>query len=173
MSTFVKVGTADLRVGTMDLYGPRHQLCPGQDVAGKVEITLTHKVFVRGIWVKFSALITSMRMHSDAHDVVEGEKIIKDLLKGEDDYFQGGVHDVLVGFGEEEGPDENGFVEMEQGTYSWPYYFKIPMFGPLSYCDNLSEVIYSLQAVLDTPMLSRAISQVQAYHIIAIVTSHN
>ena len=49
---------------------------------------------------------------------------------------------------------------MEEGTYTWPYYFKIPSDSPLSYCDNLSDVTYNLVAVVDTPVLVRAISQV-------------
>jgi spermidine/putrescine-binding protein len=53
-----------------------------------------------------------------------------------------------------------GYVEIAEGTYSWPYSFTIPPNAPLSHVDEAVEVMYSVSAVVDAPEMPIATSQV-------------
>ena len=106
MSRFAQVGTADLRVGNMAMFAPDYSLHPGQEIIGKLVLTLNTKIFVRGIWIKFSGTIQSITFGRDDGGEPVAKKIRKHLMKSEEDYYNGGVHNVLIGFGEEESPGE-------------------------------------------------------------------
>ena len=57
-----------------------------------MDLTLSSNVLVRGIWIKFSAMVHT--------NVKSGRKSV-DLLTNEEDHYCNGLHDVKVGFGEE------------------------------------------------------------------------
>ena len=134
--------------GTMVLYGFGGVLAAGQEVVFKLELVLQKKCLLRGLWAKFTATNETC---------IDGKtKEVKDLLVGEEDYFHGGVHDVMLGFGEEENPDATGYLEVERGTYTWPMFFTIPQTALPSYYDEIVELSYVLNIVLDVPNLPRS-----------------
>lgn len=117
----------------------------------------------------------------------------------EEDYYCGGLHDVKIGLGEEEGEynlyilnttNKNsyllillfffnvllgdvanrteGYVEISEGSYSWPYSFTIPASAPLSHIDEAVEVLYTLSAVVDAPEMPIATSQVSISSVLLV-----
>lgn len=127
---------------------------------GLVELTCVKPFFLRGIWVKFTGFNT---LYSDDG---RGDILQKvDLLAAEEDYYLGGIHEVLLGFGEE---DENEsttidggpLLQLGVGTHKWNFAFKIPTNAPFSYCDKSVEVLYTIKVILDSPQVPVAISQV-------------
>lgn len=150
------IGSTELPgLGTLRLF--RAALCgtvlaPGQELFGTVEFQcLKPSMFVRGVWVKL------MGRQSLTMEPVMTAKL--DLLEGQEDYYLGGFHDVLYGFGEE---DESGgtLFELREGLHRWNYAFKIPESAPPSYCDEYMDVSYSATVVFDSPEVPIAISQI-------------
>jgi hypothetical protein len=61
-----------------------------------------------------------------------------------------------------------GYFEMAEGGYSWPFNFTIPSSAPLSHIDETVEVLYTISAVVDAPEMPIATSQI--LHHIAVLT---
>jgi hypothetical protein len=140
--------------GVMKLYFVKRIYSPGHEICGRLELLLSQKAFVRGIWVKFSALNVVRKISQEIDCKV-------DLLRDEFDNYCCGLHDVMLGLGEESEGDE--FLELAEGSYSWPFSFFIPCNSPLSQYDNINTVEYTLTATVDSPQMPRALSQVSGY----------
>jgi hypothetical protein len=130
---------------------------PGAEIIGRVELQLDRRLLVRGLWVKFKGLNT-VNICGDLKEI--------DLLASCEDYYLGGLHEVLFGFGEEREPQPSDLLELLEGPHSWTFSFTIPIDGPLSYCDSFAEVQYSVAAVLDTPSVPASVSQAAQYLVV-------
>ena len=136
----------------MDSQDALKGLHPGQDVMGQVTLTLHSRPFLmRGLWCKLSGM--SVVMHQ------EKEVACVDLLQGEEDFQDGGVVEVLAGFGEADHNDQGELLELSEASYTWPWSFKIPLGAPYSHADRHCEVLYSLTCTLDSPAVCRADAQ--------------
>jgi hypothetical protein len=147
------VGTAELpTLGTLTLFASRGIFSPDSDISGRVELNLNRRVLLRGLWVKFTGINTVN---------INGNVSKSDLLSTHEDYYLGGLHDVLMGFGEErDSSNDSTYLEILEGSHQWNYHFKVPSDAPFSYCDDVSEVLYTLTVILDTPMMPMSVSQV-------------
>ena len=126
------------------MFFPKEEVKVGQEIFGRVDVTLQTICFVRGIWIKFTAI---------NRIVVDQNKVIaSDLLENEQDHHKNGLHEVFIGFGEDD-IDEGNLLELQPGHYAWPFSFQLPKASPLSYCDDNIDVTYSLTAVFDCPLL--------------------
>ena len=122
------VGTTELPgLGTLRFFRAAQCgsiLAPGQELFGTIEFhCLKASMFVRGVWVK---LIGRQCLSMGPTRTTQ-----LDLLEGQEDYYLGGFHDVLYGFGEE---DESGgaLFEICEGVHRWNFAFKIPENAPPS-----------------------------------------
>lgn len=135
---------------------------PGQTICGVLDVTFIQQTFVRGIWIKFcgmNKLISSVGSSGDSSAVDSNTSV--DLLENHDDYHLGGIYDVVLGLGEERRSDYNELLDMQAGDYSFPFSILIPSNLPLTFIDESMEVLYTLNAVLDTPVISKSITQIQ------------
>lgn len=121
----------EMEIGKMKVFVSNKDLHPGGCFDGRLELNLQHNSLFRGIWVKFCGKITirHARKGSKYKDSYEQETTEVDLLEKEDEYFHGGVHDVLLGLGEE-GPDgdeeESALITLDAGQHSWDFTFTVP-----------------------------------------------
>lgn len=156
-----EVGRAEFTSGSLSLLMNKNLIyCGGQYIEGSVTLNLDSNTFIRGIWVKFSGLNTINKTK------YSGNKIINsDLFNNHEDYHCGGIHEVLFGFGEENDTSNENFnlIEFSRGKRSWPFSFFIPESSPLSYCDDYTELIYSITAVVDAAEIPIAMTHV-TYH---------
>lgn len=133
---------------------------PGQELHGYVKFLPIKAVFVRGVWVKLAGFNT-LFLPNSPHGTVERF----DLLTSDEDHFLGGIHDVLLGLGEEEETDRNtnsdgALLQLEEGNHTWNFSFKIPLNAPFSFCDKNVEILYTATASVDIPGIPIVISQV-------------
>ena len=115
----------------------------GKELIGTLTLNLDSPSLLRGLWVKLTG-----------YNKIKGRKgDCIDLLKDEIDYHCGGLHQVFLGFGEDD--DDNGnLIEIQSGSQSWLFSFYLPEDLPASYCDEYADVSYMLSAVFDTPLAS-------------------
>lgn len=135
-------------------------LKPGQELLGYVKFLPIKAVFVRGVWVKLAGFNTL-----SLADSPDGASESFDLLMSDEDHFLGGVHDVLLGLGEEDEMDRNtnsdgALLQLEEGVHVWNFSFKIPFDAPLSFCDKNVEILYTATACVDIPGIPVVVSQV-------------
>ena len=158
------VGTADLLdVGILQLwinFRPDHVM-PNEEVSGCVKFTCSKSLSIRGLWVKFTGFNTLKNLCEKRIETHEGV----DLLSGDADHYLGGMHDVLLGFGEqddiERASDANlPLLPLACGDHKWNFSFQIPSEAPFSYCDKYTEISYSTTIFLDIPEVSKIASQV-------------
>lgn len=133
---------------------------PGQEFLGYVKFLPIKAVFVRGVWVKLAGFNTLFLPNSP-----DGTVERFDLLTSDEDHFLGGIHDVLLGLGEEEEIDRNtnsdgALLQLEEGNHVWNFSFKIPLNAPFSFCDKNVEILYTATASVDIPGIPIIISQV-------------
>jgi hypothetical protein len=132
-----QVACMEMEIGKMKVFVSNKDLHPGGSFEGRVELNLQDDSLFRGIWVKFCGKITIMnaRKGSKYRDSSGDGTTEVDLLEKEDEYYHGGVHDVLLGLGEEgpNGPDgeeeESALISLEAGQHSWDFTFTVPK-GP-------------------------------------------
>jgi hypothetical protein len=161
-----EVGRAEFNSGSLTLLMNKNLIyCGGQYIEGSITVNLTSNTFIRGIWVKFSGLNTINKTKSFGNRNIYCKS---DLFSKHEDYHCGGLHEVLFGFGEENDTSNENFnlIEFRQGKRSWPFSFYIPESSPLSYCDDYTEIIYSITAVVDAAEIPIAISHVTHHPII-------
>lgn len=115
----------------------------GQELIGKVEVQLVNTCLIRGIWIKLVG-INKLKL-TESKETASETIIITD--------------EVFAGFGEDD-EDGGNLLEMQPGTYSWHFCLALPKTCPLSYCDELGEVTYTLTAAFDCPLMPIAISSV-------------
>ena len=165
------VGSCQFACGSfvMELLKGKGFFTSGQTIHGRITLVLRVNVFVRGVWVKFTAVNTTrtsidqQQQHQQGGE--EANQIKVDLLANEDDHHCGGLHNVLVGLGEEVDSNDDHLLRLRAGTYTWPFSFTIPKHCPMSYCDDNVEVLYTLTGMLDTPALPAAMTQI-VHHLI-------
>jgi Arrestin (or S-antigen), N-terminal domain len=148
-------------------------LKPGQELLGYVKFSPIKSVFVRGVWVKLAGFNTLHLANSPRGDV---ERF--DLLMSDEDHFLGGVHDVLLGLGEEEEIDRNtdndgALLQLDEGNHVWNFSFKLPLNAPLSFCDKNVEILYTATATVDIPGIPIVISQVHLAQLRPSSTFHH
>ena len=150
---------------------------------GKVGFKLSREsgVFVKGIWVKLQ--LTSTTKHKNP--VIERINTV-DHLKNEEDHVSGGLYHVLLGVCGDVNDDEIydvreqafrerqravaaacEYVELKsrenRGHYLWDFNFRLPTDAPVSYIDEYAETLCCITAVLDSPAIPNAISQITHY----------
>ena len=157
----------------------------GGTIHGRVGITLnrTSAVFVKGIWVKLRAL----SLLRNKNPVVEKLNSV-DHLEKEEDYASGGLYHVLMGvcsdFSDvkslgvrEQAARERQrsvaaaceYIELKpmgessNAEHVWDFYFTLPEACPVSYVDEFAETLCSVTAVVDSPSVPRALSQMTHY----------
>ena len=138
--------------------GVLRQYCPSELLSGCVTVQLEYKQFVRGIWVKLSGANLVLNQTIDGVK----KKIIADVLSDEPDHYCGGLHQVLLGLGEEPSTEVNynDLLELDAGSHVFPFSIAIPAGAPLTYCDENCSLAYNLDALLDSPSVSNASSTV-------------
>lgn len=150
-------------VGNIQLWIPAKadHLMPGQVLSGCVTFSPTKAVFIRGVWVKFAGFNTVCPADSPDDNF---QRV--DLLTSDEDHFLGGMHEVLLGLGEEDETDRSTFsdgalLQLDEEKHIWNFSFKIPLSAPLSYCDKNVEVLYTATACVDIPGIPLVLSQVR------------
>ena len=157
------VGTADLLdVGILQLWmtpRPDHVM-PNEEVSGCVKISISKSLSIRGLWVKFtgSNILNLCETKIKTHEGV-------DLLAGDADHYLGGIHDVLLGFGEQDEIERASdaaipLLPLVCGDHKWNFSFQIPSEAPFSYSDKYTVVSYLITTYLDIPEVSKIASQV-------------
>ena len=173
-----EVGRADLgELGRLVLYGSREDAHPGQIVTGMVNLRIdVVPLLIKGIWVKLSGKSSVNAAHADLgthflslddthSNAGESSGTFIDLMRGEEDYFHGGVSEVFAGTGEEcanneyEDEGQMDLLELTDAEYSWHFALKLPEDCPFSYHDEHVDVSYSLSVHLDTPAVARSVSR--------------
>lgn len=174
----VEVSRVDTRLATISIQlyseidSPRSIIfCPGEYITGKVCINFHQQTFIRGAWIKLSgSSVINSKINTLAFDV----------LQNEDEYYCGGIHDILIGLGEEKTIDYDNLLDIPIGEHSFSFSILIPDKGtilmklnkifsnslyfsniaiaPLSYIDENCELLYTLTAFLDTPSLSTSVT---------------
>jgi hypothetical protein len=146
-----EVGRADLgSVGRMLLHAPTYDLVPGETIRGIVELSLAElPLLVRGVWIKLQGKTNVLNK--------DGEMNTVNLLRDDEEYHNGGITEVFVGFGEIQNSNEVDILELTERSYSWHFVFKLPDECPFSYCDSFTETTYTLTATLDTPSVPLSI----------------
>lgn len=158
------VGTADLLdVGILQLWitpRPDHVM-PNEEVSGSVKFSCSKSLSIRGLWVKFTGLNFMKGLSETKNKTHEGV----DLLTGDADHYLGGIHDVLLGFGEQDEIERASdaaipLLPLAYGDHKWNFSFQIPSEAPFSYCDKYTVVSYLITTYLDIPEVSKIASQV-------------
>ena len=178
---FKVVSKLETNFGKAQLLVANKALGPGALLDGRLELDVRHLTFLRGLWIKFSGWQRVCVPDNDENEnkgnhsrsnyssrrprapkprrggcsALGGKELARvDLLKSHEEYHKGGLHEVILGLGEE---DEGSYdlLQVERGTYAWSFCFSIPSYLPLSFLSRDGETLYSLTAVLDCPELSR------------------
>lgn len=158
------VGATDLLdVGILQLWmtSRSDHYMPNEEVSGSVKLVCCKSMSIRGLWVKFTGINILKNLHERRIRTHEGV----DLLAGDADHYLGGMHDVLVGFGERDEIElasdaSTPLLPLACGDHAWNFSFQIPSEAPFSYCDIYAEIAYSATIYLDIPKVSRIASQV-------------
>ncbi len=120
----VEVSRADTRLATivLQLYSTTENplnivYCPGEYITGKVWIKFKQQTFIRGAWIKLSgsSVITN-----------KNNAMVFDVLQNEEEYFCGGIHDTLIGLGEEKNIDYDNLLDIPMGEQSYSFSILIP-----------------------------------------------
>lgn len=143
--------------GSIILYGPKRTLFPGEDCVGRVELSLMSRPFLlRGLWIKLTGINNLFDVYQDLNG--GGSPLVSasvDLMQSEEDYQNGGLTDVLAGFGELESPEGEELLELKECTYTWPFTLKLPANAPYSHTDKYFETLYTLSCYLDSPAINQ------------------
>jgi Arrestin (or S-antigen), N-terminal domain len=158
------VGATDLLdVGILQLWMTTRSdhYMPNDVVSGCVKLVCSKSLSIRGLWVKFTGVNILKNLNERRIKTHEGV----DLLVGDADHYLGGLHDVLVGFGEQDEIElvsnaSTPLLPLACGDHTWNFSFQIPSEAPFSYCDIYTEIIYSATIYLDIPKVLRIASQV-------------
>eukprot|EP00601_Ochromonadales_sp_CCMP2298_P001376 CAMPEP_0173184890 /NCGR_PEP_ID=MMETSP1141-20130122/9232_1 /TAXON_ID=483371 /ORGANISM="non described non described, Strain CCMP2298" /LENGTH=626 /DNA_ID=CAMNT_0014108321 /DNA_START=79 /DNA_END=1956 /DNA_ORIENTATION=- len=138
--SLIKVDKATFPAGTFSLYvkSAPHE----REVEGKVVLHLSYPSFVKGVWIKLQGTASSFSP--------ECGMVKADLLRGEEEHHEDGLHQVFLGFGQ--GDESHGSVlELAPGRHHWPFHFKLPSAAPASYFDGRHTISYELVATVDSP----------------------
>ena len=101
---YEQVACLDINFGKLKLFMKKATFYPGSHVDGRLDLCLTDEGMFRGIWVKFCAnLGLKISKHDKTNTTGEDISYDIDLLEDHEEYYLGGVHDVLLGLGEEAG----------------------------------------------------------------------
>ena len=141
-----------------------------KEITGKLELNITKKCYVRGIWVKFSAKSTIFRSEINSNKTI-------DLLSKEnnENHHKDGIYKVFLGFGEYD--DDNGeLIEINIGNYEYLFSFHFSTNLPFSYCDKNVSTKYQIQVMFDCPEIAPTFTQVSNiidYQVFSFLTFYN
>ena len=156
-----EVGRAELGdgVGRLVLFANSRDFHPGEVIRGSVKLQLQCVPFlVRGIWVKLVGVNKVLPV--TVEDGVSDEGASFNVLQGEEDFEHDGLSEVLIGFGETVHDEESDMLEFNELSYEWTFSLKIPEDAPMSYCDDYVQMLYSLHATIDSPMVPNSAGQI-------------
>ncbi len=175
-----EVARADLGHGNRILLkAPIHDLYPGETIRGVVELNLTTIPYlVRGAWVKLAGVVCEKApvANNAPDDEVEQSRQpinIIQLLREDEDFYNGGVAETFIGLGETVDANESDLLELTGTYYLWPFTFKLPSHCPFSYCDDRVEVTYTLTVTLDTPAIARGIGTLTHSIVVGAMTKED
>lgn len=147
---YTKVQKVTFSSGTVSLYVNTVGAAKYREIAGKVVVKLNHPSFIKGAWIK---LLGSNTLSSEKSGL-----ILYDLFTGDEEHHRDGLHQVLCGFGE--GDNSHGaYLELTAGRHSWPFHFRLPHHAPASYFDGNVSISYKLVAMVESPVIQTASSQ--------------
>ncbi len=122
--SLVEVSRVDTRLATISiqLYSvteTHHSIifCPGEYITGKVCIKFHQQTFIRGAWIKLSGSSVINSKISTA---------VFDVLQNEEEYYCGGIHDILIGLGEEKNIDYDNLLDIPMGEHFFSFSILIP-----------------------------------------------
>ena len=94
--------------------------CPGEYITGKVCIKFHQQTFIRGAWIKLSGSSTIN---------ITNKTVVFDVLQNEEEYYCGGIHDILIGLGEEKNIDYDNLLDVPCGENHFSFSILIPDTG--------------------------------------------
>ena len=168
-----EVGRAELGdgIGRLVLFANTGDFHAGEVIHGSVKLQLQSvPVLVRGVWVKLIG--TSKVLPITLEDGVSDEGVFFNVLQGEEDFEHDGLSEVLIGFGETVHDDERDLLEFNDLSYEWNFSLKIPEKAPLSYCDDFVQVLYSLHANIDSPVVPKSAGQISYSIVVGSLMDH-
>lgn len=160
--SFRKVSKENFGAGSVSLYlnannesSMMNYLSKDREIEGKVLLNIMIPTFLKGIWVKILGSTTIN--YPDNSKLNQYNINTFDLFKESDEYYLDGLHEVLLGFGEEDN-NYGSLVDIKPGRYQYPFLFKLPFNAPASYFDTNVNISYKIIVMLDSPSVSNRIA---------------
>ena len=130
----------------------------GREIEGKLVLNLSMQSFVRGLWVKLVGCSMSTSEDLAGNVTIQSDDLFRGSSScGTDDvnYHLDGLHEVLLGYGEEVTTTTTttstgeSHVILQPGQHQFCFSFTLPSNAPASFFSDSSSITYRLVAVLD------------------------
>lgn len=130
----------------------------GREIEGKLVLNLSMQSFVRGLWVKFIGSSMSTTEDPSGNVTIQSDDLFRGVSSScgaDEQYHLDGLHEVLLGYGEEvitttsTTSTGESHVILQPGQHQWSFSLTLPSSAPASFFGDSSSITYQLVAVLD------------------------